>query len=104
MNAYRRRDTGDISLEPFPKSQCPPEEVETITLSGRGTVYSCTMLHAAAEPFEKRLPFQIAIIELEGGPRLTVRIQGKPVGIGDPVQQVEEKEGIWIFSAASSGS
>lgn len=66
-------------------------------LSGRGMVYSCTTLYASAEPFEKDLPFQIAIIELEEGPRLTVRIQGDHVEIGESVKEIAKQDGVWFF-------
>ncbi|MEZ5365567.1 MAG: OB-fold domain-containing protein [Bryobacterales bacterium] len=51
-------------------------------------VYSVTTLHAAAEPFEAELPFQIAIVEIEGKGRRTVRIEGPAVAIGDKVVEV----------------
>ncbi|MCB9385331.1 MAG: OB-fold domain-containing protein [Bryobacterales bacterium] len=54
----------------------------------KATVYSVTTLHAAAEPFEKDLPFQIAIVEIAGQRRKTVRIEGPPVRIGDEVIEV----------------
>ncbi len=69
---------------------------QDIELSGRGTVYSQTTLRAA-EPFEKDLPFQMAIIELEERPRLTARIEGEPVTIGDADQVTHEADGVWFF-------
>ena len=48
-------------------------------------VYSVTRLHAAGEAFEPQLPFQLAVIELPGNVRSTVRIVGPPVEIGDKV-------------------
>lgn len=98
MTGYRNRQSGEITLSP---PQSAAGEFEPVTLSGQGTVYSCTMLHASATPFEKNLPFQIAIIELEEGPRLTARIQGQKVKIGDKVKQVEEKNGVQVFSLSA---
>ena len=63
-----------------------------------GRVYSCTTLYAAAEAFEKDLPFQIAIIDLEDGRRLTARITGPAVEIGDAVNLVDERDGVSIFT------
>jgi uncharacterized OB-fold protein len=60
-------------------------------------------LHAAAEPFEGDLPFQIAIIQLEEGPRLTVRIEGDRVEIDDEVRFVRERDGAKFFSLAAKG-
>lgn len=97
MTGYRNRQSGEITLTP---PQSAGGEFEPVALSGEGTVYSCTMLHAAATPFEKSLPFQIAIIQLEEGPRLTVRIEGEKIKIGDKVKQVEERNGVQVFSLA----
>jgi uncharacterized OB-fold protein len=97
MTGYRNRQNGQITLTP---PQSAADEFESVTLSGQGTVYSCTTLHAAATPFEKDLPFQIAIIELQEGPRLTARIEGKKVKIGDAVRHVAERNGVQFFSMA----
>ena len=51
----------------------------------KGTVYSVTTLHGEAV-------FQVAIVELEGGGRKTVRIEGPHVEIGD---SVVEKQSRW---------
>ena len=64
----------------------------------RGTVYTCTTLHAAAEPFEKDLPFQIAIVVSDDGDRMTARIEGERVAIGDRVRKTGERGGITIFA------
>jgi len=79
--------------------RCGAQEFVAEVSAGRGTVYSETTLYAAAEPFEKDLPFQIAIIELEDGVRLTARIRGRKVEIGDPVREAEERGGVFFFSA-----
>ena len=98
MTGYRNRESGQITLAP---PQSAEDEFDPVSLSGQGTVYSCTTLHAAAAPFEKDLPFQIAIVELEEGPRLTVRIEGEKVKIGDKVQQVAERNGVQFFTATA---
>ena len=60
-------------------------------------VYSVTTLHAAAEPFEAETPFQIAIVDVDGGARKTVRIEGPRVAIGDAVVKTGERDGAWVF-------
>jgi uncharacterized OB-fold protein len=96
MKAYRSRTSGRITLEPAVDAS--GDESEEIDLSGQGTVYSHTTLHAAAEIFEKDLPFQIAIVQLDGGPRLTARIEGDRVEIGDPVHLIRQTDGVSYFS------
>ena len=98
MTGYLCQGCGRYSVQPTGWCECGSDSFEKTTLSGRGKVYSCTTLHASAEPFEKDLPFQIAIIELEEGPRLTVRIEGGRVEIDDPVHEVAERDGVWFFA------
>ena len=98
MTGYRCLDTGKVYLKHPPGHVCSGERVEAVTLSGNGTVYSHTTLHAAAEPFEKDLPFQIALIELDEGPRLTARIDGGAVAIGDAVSLRAQRDGICFFA------
>lgn len=100
MTIYRCSSCGSPYVTAPGYCRCGEQEFRTEESSGRGTVYSQTTLHAAAEPFEKDLPFQIAIIELAGGFRLTARIRGPKVEIGDSVSEVEERDGVYYFSAA----
>ena len=69
-------------------------ETET---GSQAKVYSVTKLHAAAEAFEKDLPFQVAIVEFPDGSRKTVRIQGADVAIDDAVEAFEQRDGVWYF-------
>jgi len=82
--------------------RCGASEFSLAASSGRGRVYSCTTLHAAAEAFEKDLPFQIAIIDLEEGARLTARISGPAVSIGDPVCLTGDRDGVYFFQASAN--
>ena len=47
--------------------------VET-KLQGKGTVVSYTIIHVGPENFEEQVPYPIAIVELDEGPRLTAQI------------------------------
>jgi uncharacterized OB-fold protein len=82
--------------------RCARDKFAPVMASGRGRVYSCTTLYAAAEAHEKDLPFQIAIIELEEGARLTARITGPAVAIGDAVELAGESDGVYRFRAATT--
>ena len=99
MTIYRCAACGRRYAVAPPLCRCGGDEFRQEAGAGRGQVYSCTTLHASAEPFEKDLPFQIAIVELDGGPRLTARIAGSKVDIGDPVRFVEMRDGVAFFSA-----
>lgn len=62
-----------------------------------GTVYTETVIYSAPEAFVQDAPYQVAIVELEGGGRVTGRILGERVAIGDRVKEVEKREGVPYF-------
>ena len=55
-----------------------------------GIIYTETIVHAAPERFAAEAPYQVAIVELEGGGRVTARITGDRVAIGDKVVEAED--------------
>jgi len=63
----------------------------------RGTVHTETVVHAAPERFTGDAPYQIAIVDLEDGSRITARIRGQRVVIGDVVTEVEPTSEINFF-------
>lgn len=50
-----------------------------------GIVYTETVVHMAPERFATEVPYQVAIIELADGTRITARIAGRRVSIGERV-------------------
>ena len=63
-----------------------------------GTVYTETVIYSAPEAFVKDVPYQTAIVSLDGGiGRITGRIVGERVAIGDRVAEVEERAGVPYF-------
>jgi uncharacterized OB-fold protein len=62
-----------------------------------GTVYTETVIHSAPEAFAAEAPYQTAIISLESGGRLTGRIKGDRVTIGDKVVEAEPRDGVPFF-------
>ena len=66
-----------------------------------GTIYTETVIYSAPEAFLKDAPYQTAIVCLDGGGRVTGRIVGERVSIDDPVEEVEEHEGVPFFQKAS---
>jgi len=63
----------------------------------RGTIYTETTVYSPPEAFVKDAPYQLAIVEIAGGERLTVRILGEPVAIGDTVEFVERRCDVPFF-------
>lgn len=66
-----------------------------------GIVYTETIVHSPPEQFAADAPYQVAIIDVEGGRRTTVRILGKETHerarIGERVAFVEERNGVAYY-------
>jgi uncharacterized OB-fold protein len=62
-----------------------------------GTVYTETLIHAAPERFIAEAPYQVVIVTLTTGGRITGRVAGPAVVIDDRVQLVQEKDGVPYF-------
>lgn len=57
--------------------RCLSKETDLIRASGRGTVYTYAVYHTAFDPaFRGDLPYVVAIVVLEEGPRLVTNIVG----------------------------
>jgi uncharacterized OB-fold protein len=65
-----------------------------------GIIYTETIVRIAPEAFQKDVPYQVAIVELADGTRLTARIEGDAVRIGDPVVETGVREGVSFFGKA----
>ena len=52
---------------------------------GSGTVYTETVVWSPPQEYVNDVPYQLAIVELEGGRRVTGRIDGERAQIGDRV-------------------
>jgi uncharacterized OB-fold protein len=62
-----------------------------------GVIYTETVVHMASPAFEKDVPYQVAIVTLESGERMTARIEGARVAIDDHVVLVETRGGVPFF-------
>lgn len=64
----------------YPRYNCPScgsRELDWVTASGRGTVYTYTIARRPTHrAFADRVPYVIAIVELDEGPRMTTNIVG----------------------------
>ena len=67
-----------------------------------GQVYTETTIYAAPEAFVSEAPYQIAIVTLENGKRVTGRVRGDRVAIDDRVSIIDEQSaGVPIFEKQS---
>ena len=82
-------------LQHYPRPHCVAcldDDLDWVEASGRGTVYSVTVVHRAMHPaYVARVPYAHAIVELAEGPRLTTVMTGCEPGdvrVGMPVRAV----------------
>lgn len=82
LQLQRCRDCGAYRFPPGVLCpECSSTATEWSTVSGRGKVYSFVVFHRAYHPgFEGELPYAVACIELDEGPRLLSNIVGMPAG------------------------
>jgi uncharacterized OB-fold protein len=95
----RLQRCGDCGHVRFPPSilcaRCLSERCEWVQLSGRGVVYSWIVVHQSQHPaFNADVPYNVAIVQLDEGPRLHTNLVECPndrIHIGMPVEVVFEK-------------
>jgi uncharacterized OB-fold protein len=80
-----------------PRDVCPEcggEAKTAYTFSGKGEVYSFTLMGNAPAGFEEQSPYTVALIKLEEGPVVTAQLTDlgdQEVQIGMPVEMVTRK-------------
>ena len=74
--------------------ECGGEAKETFRFSGKGSVYSYTVMNNAPAGFERGLPYMIALVKLDEGPTVTAQLTDlneEKVEIGMPVEMVTRR-------------
>ena len=86
----RCQDCGELHF--YPRTLCPhcgSARLDWTEASGRGSVYSYTVVHRPpSAAFKAMVPYVVAVVELEEGPHLMTNIGGcapENVRIGMPV-------------------
>ena len=61
--------------------QCSSRDFTWTEMSGRGKVYSFTVYHRVYHPaFKDKVPYVVAVVELDEGPRIISNVVGIAVG------------------------
>ena len=84
-------DDVDICPACLPVTFTVREEV-----AGTGKIYSYSRVHVSPEQFKSIVPYYLAIVELDSGPRMLARLQtsdGDHVRIDAPVELVSADNG-----------
>jgi uncharacterized OB-fold protein len=74
----------------YPRPFCIPcgsDDIEWVQASGKGTVYSMTVVRIQISP-DFTPPYTVAVVQLDEGPRMLSNIVGSPVRIGDAVKVI----------------
>jgi uncharacterized OB-fold protein len=83
----------------YPRVLCPfchSTDTALVPASGRGIVYSCTVVRKAGGEYAAATPYVLAFVELEEGPRLMTNVvthDPDSVRIGDRVSVVFDDTG-----------
>ncbi len=86
----------DAKLFP-PRDVCPHcggEAKQEFAFSGRGTVYSYTIMNDAPAGFDEQAPYTVALVKLNEGPMVTAQLTdlgSQAVEIGMPVEMVTRR-------------
>jgi len=67
---------------------------------GSGTVYTETVVWSPPEAYVNDVPYQLAIVTLDSGRRITGRIEGDRAQIGDRVTFAEFRNQVPFFRKA----
>ena len=72
-------------------TECLSESLNWVQASGRGTLFTFGIMHQTYHPgFAGDSPYNVAVVELEEGPRLNTNIVGVPnedLKVGMPVER-----------------
>jgi uncharacterized OB-fold protein len=102
----RCRDCAAFTFPPRPSCcECGGENLKWTNLSGRGVVYSFTVIRQivggpTAKAFEDDIPYIVALIDLDEGPRLTSNVIGCPIDavtIDMPVEVTFEQASVDVW-------
>lgn len=108
-----QRCTSCTSVRHPPRPMCPQcnsLDYEWTPVSGRGVIYSFTIVHGPTLPvFQERAPYNVVVVQLEEGPFIVsnvVAAEGKALRIGLPVEvafeDVDESVSLPKFRIAKS--
>ncbi len=83
-----------------PRESCPycrresMGKMQKLKLSGKGEIVTYTIIHVGPEDFEEQVPYPVAIIQLDEGPKLTAQLvdcSPDEIHIGMKVESVFRK-------------
>jgi uncharacterized OB-fold protein len=77
VNSCRSCGRNSLYTRPF-CPHCWSEDVELVPASGRARLYTWSVVHQNAAPFDVRTPYVLAMVDLDEGPRLMTALEDYP--------------------------
>jgi len=74
LEGQRRRDSGEVRFPPAPAVATEADPWEPYRLSGRGTVYSFTVVRQPPDGYEDQSPYILALVRLAEGLLITAQL------------------------------
>ena len=97
LMASRCKNCGKLLVPPRPVCpSCYSSQMEWVRLSGRGKIRTYTVIHVAPPEFVDKIPYIVAIVELEEGvklPGMMTGIKPEEVQVGMEVEVDFQKSG-----------
>lgn len=95
LEGQRNRSTGAVRFPPQPPALGEEADAwEPLALSGRGEIYSFSVLRQAPDGYEGLGPYPVALVRLAEGPLVTAQLTDcgeDDLAIGMPVEMVTRK-------------
>lgn len=75
LQGQRHTETGQVRFPPRPAALNErPEDWEPFDLSGKGEIYSFSVVRQVPEGFEGLIPYPVALVRLDEGPVITAQL------------------------------
>lgn len=95
LEGQRNRATGEVRFPPLPPALGEAADSwEPVALSGRGEIYSFSVLRQAPQGYEGLAPYPVALVRLAEGPLVTAQLTDCAEGdlaIGQAVEMVTRR-------------
>jgi len=95
LEGQRQRSTGAVRFPPQPAALGEDVDAwEKVALSGRGEIYSFSVLRQVPHGYEGLAPYAVAMVRLAEGPLITAQLTDcaeNDLAIGMPVEMVTRK-------------
>lgn len=92
----RCQNCGEVFMPPkYVCTKCSSANLERFDLSGEGEIHTFTTIRVAPVEFGDQVPYDIAVVKLKEGPKITARLtaeESRKVEMGAPVSFAKKDE------------